>query len=192
MGCASPDRDNHAPYPSLRRLWSVSCGWYTRKNALARIAAANVYGCIQHLEVLYEVADAGIHCRLFNWFIHRIIDQIFNRVDYNNDGRLEPLEIEIAILHVYNIINKRLPGWQNPPTRKQIQTALSVFDVDGNGTLDKWVSTLLDDCRTSCQRACNAPHASLDVAHLDMPVGACFGYTYLWSMTHACLVLAQL
>ncbi|CAL5224596.1 g7307 [Coccomyxa viridis] len=75
---------------------------------------------------------------LMNWFIHRIIDQIFNQVDYNNNGRLEPVEIEIAILKVYNIINKRLPGWQNPPTRKQIQTALTVFDVDGNGTLDKW------------------------------------------------------
>ena len=72
--------------------------------------------------------------------LHRIIDQMFNQVDYNNDGRLDPLEIEIAILHVYNVINKRLPGWQNPPTRKQIQTALTVFDVDGNGTLDKWVT----------------------------------------------------
>lgn len=102
--------------------------------------AAELYGCICILRMLYEEADAGVQCRLFNWFIHRIIDQIFNQVDYNKDGRLEPLEIEIAILHVYNIINKRLPGWQNPPTRKQIQTALSVFDVDGNGTLDKWVS----------------------------------------------------
>ena len=86
-----------------------------------------------------QVAEAGVYCRLFNWMLHRIIDQMFNQVDYNNDGRLDPLEIEIAILHVYNVINKRLPGWQNPPTRKQIQTALTVFDVDGNGTLDKWV-----------------------------------------------------
>ena len=83
--------------------------------------------------------DACPSCRLLNWLIHRIIDAVFHQVDYNKDGRLEPLEIEIAILKVYNIINKRLPGWQNPPTRAQIRTALKVFDVDGNGALDKWV-----------------------------------------------------
>ena len=95
--------------------------------------------------------DDGAACRLYNWFIHRIIDQIFNQVDYNNDGKLEPLEIEIAILKVYNIINKRLPGWQSPPTRKQIQTALKVFDVDGNGALDKWVSAMLSlGCTLHC------------------------------------------
>ena len=63
------------------------------------------------------------------------------KVDYNNDGRLEALEIEIGILKLYNIINKRLPGWQNPPTRAKIQEALKLFDEDGNGTLDKHVRT---------------------------------------------------
>ncbi len=63
----------------------------------------------------------------------------YDQVDYNKDGKLEPLEIEIAILKIYNIINKRLPGWQNPPTRPQIQAALKAFDVDGNGFLDRWV-----------------------------------------------------
>jgi Ca2+-binding EF-hand superfamily protein len=61
------------------------------------------------------------------------------QVDYNNDNKLEELEIEIAILKIYNLINKRLPGWQNPPTRDQIKAALKVFDVDGNGYLDKYV-----------------------------------------------------
>ena len=61
------------------------------------------------------------------------------QVDYNNDGRLEPLEVEIAILKMYNVINKRLPGWQTPPTRPQIQAALKIFDEDGNGALDKHV-----------------------------------------------------
>ncbi|CAK0787613.1 hypothetical protein CVIRNUC_010835 [Coccomyxa viridis] len=74
---------------------------------------------------------------LFDWLLHRLIDQIFNQVDYNNNGRLEAIEIEVAILKIYNIINRRLPGWQNPPTRAQIATALTVFDVDGNGTLDR-------------------------------------------------------
>ena len=64
------------------------------------------------------------------------------QVDYNKDGRLEALEVEIAILKLYNIINKRLPGWQNPPTRPKIQEALKLFDEDGNGTLDKHVRAL--------------------------------------------------
>lgn len=99
--------------------------------------------------------DACPSCRLLNWLIRRIIDAVFHQVDYNNDGRLEPLEIEIAILKVYNIINKRLPGWQNPPTRAQIRTALSVFDVDGNGALDKWVGVRFLSVKTPWQwRAC--------------------------------------
>lgn len=59
--------------------------------------------------------NACSSCRLLNWLIHRIIDAVFHQVDYNKDGRLEPLEIEIAILKVYNIINKRLPGGRIPP-----------------------------------------------------------------------------
>ena len=35
-----------------------------------------------------------------------------------------------------------LTRWQNPPTRTQIQEALKIFDVDGNGVLDKWVTVL--------------------------------------------------
>lgn len=31
---------------------------------------------------------------------------MFNQVDYNKNGRLEALEIEIAILKIYNIINR--------------------------------------------------------------------------------------
>ena len=45
--------------------------------------------------------------RLFDWLLHRLIDQIFNQVDYNNNGRLEAVETEVAILKIYNIINRR-------------------------------------------------------------------------------------
>ncbi|KAK9904971.1 hypothetical protein WJX75_006685 [Coccomyxa subellipsoidea] len=75
---------------------------------------------------------------LFNFLFRKLCGQVFNQVDYNNDNKLEELEIEIAILKIYNLINKRLPGWQNPPTRDQIKAALKVFDVDGNGYLDKY------------------------------------------------------
>jgi hypothetical protein len=38
--------------------------------------------------------------------------QVFDKVDYNRNGLIEPLEVEVAILNLYNIVNKRLPGWQ--------------------------------------------------------------------------------
>lgn len=48
---------------------------------------------------------------------------MFDKVDYNNNGMIEPLEVEVAILSMYNIVNKRLPGWQDPPTRDAIQAS---------------------------------------------------------------------
>jgi len=45
--------------------------------------------------------------------------------------------VEVAILSLYNIVNKRLPGWQDPPTRDAIQAALKAFDDDHNGALDE-------------------------------------------------------
>lgn len=38
---------------------------------------------------------------------------------------------------LYNLINKRLPGWQDPPKRAEIMNALRAYDEDGNGTLDE-------------------------------------------------------
>jgi hypothetical protein len=49
--------------------------------------------------------------------------QVFAKVDYNKNGMIEPLEVEVAILSMYNIVNKRLPGWQDPPTRDAIQAS---------------------------------------------------------------------
>jgi hypothetical protein len=34
------------------------------------------------------------------------------------------------------IINKRLPGWQDPPSRDVIQSSLKAYDADGDGSLD--------------------------------------------------------
>jgi hypothetical protein len=58
-------------------------------------------------------------------------------VDYNKNGTIEALEVEVAILNLYNIINKRLPGWQDPPKRDAVLAALKLYDVDGSGHLNK-------------------------------------------------------
>ncbi|KAI8466863.1 MAG: hypothetical protein J3K34DRAFT_432258 [Monoraphidium minutum] len=75
----------------------------------------------------------GVFNYLWSWMCKRV----FNKVDYNNNGVIEPLEVEVAILTLYNIVNKRLPGWQDPPTRDAIQLALKTFDEDGNGALNE-------------------------------------------------------
>eukprot|EP00882_Tetradesmus_deserticola_P007172 GHRQ01007551.1.p1 GENE.GHRQ01007551.1~~GHRQ01007551.1.p1 ORF type:complete len:155 (+),score=53.73 GHRQ01007551.1:275-739(+) len=74
----------------------------------------------------------GLFDYLFPWMCKRV----FRKVDYNSNGLIEPLEVEVAILTLYNIVNKRLPGWQDPPTRDAIQAALKSFDDDHNGALD--------------------------------------------------------
>lgn len=35
------------------------------------------------------------------------------------------------------MVNKRLPGWEDPPSRQKIQETLAAFDTDKNGKLDK-------------------------------------------------------
>lgn len=52
------------------------------------------------------------------------------QVDRNKNGVIEEVEIEVAVYKLYNIINKRLPGWKDPPSRSQIQvrTAASADD----------------------------------------------------------------
>lgn len=64
---------------------------------------------------------------LFSWLFRWMCKRVFDRVDYNKNGRIEALEVEVAILQLYNQINKRLPGWQNPPTRDQIQASSFAF-----------------------------------------------------------------
>eukprot|EP00877_Chromochloris_zofingiensis_P011848 jgi/Chrzof1/6917/Cz02g03100.t1 len=74
----------------------------------------------------------GLFDFLYAWMCRRV----FNKVDYNKNGQIEPLEVEVAVLQLYNIVNKRLPGWQDPPTRPKIQAALETFDADHNGSLN--------------------------------------------------------
>ena len=46
---------------------------------------------------------------------------------------------QVAILNLYNIVNKRLPGWQDPPTRARIKTALKEYDTNQDGVLNQEV-----------------------------------------------------
>jgi hypothetical protein len=67
---------------------------------------------------------------LFNFLFRRMCYAIFDKVDIDKSGYIEAMEVEVAIYRVYNIINKRLPGWQDPPTRAQIMVC---YDANDNG-----------------------------------------------------------
>lgn len=75
---------------------------------------------LSSVESLCAVANMG----LFNFIFRRMCYTIFRRVDADNSGFIEAIEVEVAIYRLYNIINKRIPGWQDPPSRSQIQVQL--------------------------------------------------------------------
>lgn len=73
---------------------------------------------------------------LFDWFFAFCAKRAFNQVDADNNGRLDTIEVEVAVLHVYNIVNKRLPGWQDPPSSDEIKKAVQMYG-EGSGFLDE-------------------------------------------------------
>ncbi len=43
----------------------------------------------------------------------------------------------MAVLNLYNVVNKRLPGWQDPPTRARIKAALLEYDYNKDSVLNQ-------------------------------------------------------
>ncbi|KAK9832743.1 hypothetical protein WJX81_006913 [Elliptochloris bilobata] len=74
---------------------------------------------------------------LFNYLFRRLCNLVFRQVDYNGNGVLDSLEVEVAVLNLYNVINKRLPGWQDPPTRARIRAALMEYDTNKDHVLNQ-------------------------------------------------------
>merc|ERR1711963_946219 len=64
-------------------------------------------------------------------------DRAFEKIDIDSNGQLDHLELQLAVYELYNRLNKRLPGWSDPPSRDLILDALKKFDKDGNMKLDK-------------------------------------------------------
>uniref|UniRef100_K4D1H7 EF-hand domain-containing protein n=1 Tax=Solanum lycopersicum TaxID=4081 RepID=K4D1H7_SOLLC len=71
--------------------------------------------------------------------IHKITDNVFDRVRIDS-GR-ENLKFEdlyIAVLLVFNDINKRLPGPHfDPPTKHQVRVLMQECDINTDGELDR-------------------------------------------------------
>ena len=61
----------------------------------------------------------------------------FSRVDHDKNGELDVSEVKAAIYELYNALNKRLPGWEDPPSTEDIKKAMATVDADNNGKLNK-------------------------------------------------------
>ncbi|GFP88573.1 hypothetical protein PHJA_001001000 [Phtheirospermum japonicum] len=71
--------------------------------------------------------------------IKLISDKVFDRVK-NDSGRgnLTFEELYIAVLLVYNDLNKRLPGPHfDPPTKEQVRNLMQEFDMNLDGELNR-------------------------------------------------------
>eukprot|EP00892_Ulva_mutabilis_P003518 jgi/Ulvmu1/1538/UM011_0268.1 len=74
---------------------------------------------------------------LFNFLFRKMCNRIFHVVDVDKSGFIEALEVEVAIYRMYNIINKRIPGWNDPPSRSEVLAALQSFDSNHDQRLDE-------------------------------------------------------
>ncbi|XP_073023011.1 uncharacterized protein [Primulina eburnea] len=72
--------------------------------------------------------------------IRGITDRVFDRVKHHDTDRtsLTFEELYIAVLLVYNDINKRLPGPHfDPPTEEQVKSLMLESDINLDGELDR-------------------------------------------------------
>ncbi|XP_010918072.1 uncharacterized protein [Elaeis guineensis] len=75
--------------------------------------------------------------------IRKISDQVFDHIrdaDSTSDGGggLSFAELYIAVLRVYNEINKHLPGpHHDPPSREKLKAMIQEYDINLDGLLDR-------------------------------------------------------
>ncbi|XP_008813467.2 uncharacterized protein LOC103724093 [Phoenix dactylifera] len=71
--------------------------------------------------------------------IRRITDKTFDRIRADSDRDYLTFEdLYIAVLYVYNDINKFLPGRHNdPPSKEKLKAMMEEYDVNLDGLLDR-------------------------------------------------------
>uniref|UniRef100_G3MMR2 EF-hand domain-containing protein n=1 Tax=Amblyomma maculatum TaxID=34609 RepID=G3MMR2_AMBMU len=72
--------------------------------------------------------------------IRKISDKVYDRIraDSGDDDGLTFEYLYIAVLCVYNDINKRLPGPHNdPPTKEKLKAMMQEYDINLDGLLDR-------------------------------------------------------
>lgn len=74
--------------------------------------------------------------------VRKITDKVFDRLTEDTQkpekDALKFEEVYIAVLCVYNDINKYLPGpHYDPPSKERLKELMKEFDIDMNGLLDR-------------------------------------------------------
>ncbi|KAF5195296.1 Calcium-binding ef hand family protein [Thalictrum thalictroides] len=71
--------------------------------------------------------------------LRKITDRVFDRFkDEAGKANLAFEDLYIAVLLVYNDLNKHLPGPHfDPPTKAQVKAAIEAYDVNLDGELDR-------------------------------------------------------
>mmetsp|Transcript_18816 Transcript_18816/g.22553 ORF Transcript_18816/g.22553 Transcript_18816/m.22553 type:complete len:175 (-) Transcript_18816:18-542(-) len=89
-------------------------------------------------KVTCVVVGTAVGVRVATPFVFRVCcDRAFDKIDHNNNNQLDINELQLAMYEVYNGLNKRFPGWTDPPDRKLVLEVLDKFDVDGDRQLNK-------------------------------------------------------
>ena len=66
---------------------------------------------------------------------HKIVKTAFDKVDTNNDGRVDDNELTLALAMVHHKVARRAPGVSTPPTKKEIKDLMGTYDTEEKGTL---------------------------------------------------------
>eukprot|EP00243_Klebsormidium_subtile_P003691 TRINITY_DN1727_c0_g1_i1.p1 TRINITY_DN1727_c0_g1~~TRINITY_DN1727_c0_g1_i1.p1 ORF type:complete len:163 (+),score=30.44 TRINITY_DN1727_c0_g1_i1:144-632(+) len=71
--------------------------------------------------------------------LKEMADRVFyETADANRDGKLDIMELYVAVLLFYNDLNKKLPGPHNdPPSRQKVAEMMKKFDFNEDGQLDR-------------------------------------------------------
>jgi hypothetical protein len=67
---------------------------------------------IRLLKIAAGAVALGFAGKLATPFALRFMtNRAFETVDSNNNGKLDNFELQLAIYELYNLLNKRFPGW---------------------------------------------------------------------------------
>lgn len=77
--------------------------------------------------------------RSANQIVEKSIDRVYNEVaNLDGDGLMDVTELYVAVLLVFNDLNKFVPGGHiNPPKRKVVEGLLKSFDLNLDGKLSR-------------------------------------------------------
>eukprot|EP01025_Chloroclados_australasicus_P050612 TRINITY_DN583_c0_g1_i1.p2 TRINITY_DN583_c0_g1~~TRINITY_DN583_c0_g1_i1.p2 ORF type:complete len:231 (+),score=20.47 TRINITY_DN583_c0_g1_i1:103-795(+) len=66
-----------------------------------------------------------------------MVDQTYEKFDYNKDGKISTVELHVALVLFYDQLNQRLPCHLPPPSHEEVKNLMLEFDVDKSGYIER-------------------------------------------------------